>query len=120
MGPKWERLNETYHRLLHIYFLPPRKAKVCDLGGQVLSNQHISGSQVPVDELQAMSEVREERDGAQEHGAGWSSCVFLPTYPLADQLTRDQRKVSTGSHASLPNLGHSQVQLVSLFLVRGD
>lgn len=51
--------SETCHRLLHVYFFPPRKAKVCNLGGQVLSNQHISGSQVPVDELQAMPEVRD-------------------------------------------------------------
>lgn len=49
-----------YHCLLHINFLPPRKAKVSNLGGQILSDQHISGSQVPVDELQAWSEVSED------------------------------------------------------------
>lgn len=62
MCPEWGSLNDTCHCLLHIHLLPSRKAKVCNLGGQVLSDQHISGSQVPVNELQAMSEVREEED----------------------------------------------------------
>lgn len=30
--------SETYHRLLHINLLPPRKAEVRNLGGQVLSD----------------------------------------------------------------------------------
>lgn len=64
-------LTETHHRLLHINFFPARKAKVCDFGGQVLSNQHVSGSQVSVDELQARSEVRGEgEEGAWDSRAG--------------------------------------------------
>lgn len=58
--PRRGGLKETHHSLLHINLLPPRKAKVCNLGGQVLSDQHVSGSQVPVDELQARSEVRDD------------------------------------------------------------
>lgn len=53
-------MKETYHSLLYINLLPPRKAKICNLGGQVLSDQHVSGSQVPVDELQAWLEVRDD------------------------------------------------------------
>lgn len=59
-GLEPERGTEAYHCLLHVNLLPARKAKVGNLGGQVLSDQHISGSQVPVDELQARSEVRED------------------------------------------------------------
>lgn len=47
----WSGETEAYHCLLHINLLPPREAKVGDLGGQVLSDQHIAGSQIPVDEL---------------------------------------------------------------------
>lgn len=82
MDPKWRSLNETCHCLLHIHLLPPRKAKVCNLGGQVLSNQHISGSQVPVNELQAMSEVREGKDEGPWHmgpvAAPASSHLHMP------------------------------------------
>lgn len=72
----------TYHCLLHINLLPPRKAKVSNLGGQILSDQHIAGSQVPVDELQAWSAVRDEhaQDSWATEGADpMASPVFVAT-----------------------------------------
>lgn len=63
--------TETYHRLLHINLLPPRKAEVSNLGGQVLSDQHIPGSQVSVDELQAWSESGKTRD--EQARDSWAS-----------------------------------------------